>query len=280
MDADAIFEVGTMMITVSMPQHTLMLGDCLERMKEIPDGSVDAVVCDLPYGTTRCVWDAVIPFGPLWDLYNRVCKPSAAIVLTASQPFTSVLVMSKPKLFRYSLVWDKVNKYTGALNVNRMPLRRHEDICVFYRRLPIYNKQWREGAPYHVTRTNGHGAHTEYGQGGPVRRGENGGRHNPCSVIAIPADNKRESGMHPCQKPVALMEYLIRTYTHEGETVLDNCFGSASTGVACINTGRKFIGVERDPHYFDVGRRRMEDAMRKAAQPAPQGGLFDSIAAE
>jgi site-specific DNA-methyltransferase (adenine-specific) len=211
----------------------LIMGDCMDVMINIPDGSVDMVLCDLPYGTTACKWDSIIPFEPLWSEYRRVCKHSAAIVLTASQPFTSLLIYSNLKEFRYSLVWDKVNKYTGALNSNKMPLRRHEDISVFYRSLPIFNKQYREGKPFKSTQTRGHGAHTQHGNSGVKHTTINDGRHNPCSIIDIPADNKKELGHHPTQKPVALMEYLVRTYTHEGETVLDNTMGSGTTGVAC-----------------------------------------------
>jgi DNA modification methylase len=246
----------------------LMLGDCLDRMQEIPDGSVDMVLCDLPYGTTNCRWDSVIPFEPLWREYRRVTKPNAAIVLTASQPFTSALVGSNLKDFRYCLVWDKVNKYTGALNANRMPMKRHEDIAIFYRALPTYNKQYRDGKPFKSVNTNGHGGYTEYGTGAERRFTVNNGKHNPCSVVAIPADNKLELGHHPTQKPVALMEYLIRTYTHEGETVLDNTMGSGTTGVACVNTGRKFIGIERDEAYFAIAERRIAEAQPSLLQAA------------
>ena len=241
----------------------LMMGDCLERMGEIEDGSVDLVLCDPPYGTTACKWDAVIPFAPMWEQLWRIAKKNAAIVLTSAQPFTSALVMSQDKLFRYSLVWDKVNKYTGSLNANRMPLRRHEDISVFYRSLPAFNKQMRVGKPYVATNTKGHGKHTQYGHEPDDRVTVNGGLHNPCSVIQINGDVKLEAGLHPTQKPVALMEYLIRTYTNEGETVLDFTMGSGSTGVACVNTNRNFIGIERDPTYFQIAKDRIEEAQRR-----------------
>jgi DNA modification methylase len=238
----------------------LMFGDCLERMAEIPDGSVDMVLCDLPYGTTACKWDSVIRFEPLWAHYRRVTKPNAAIVLTASQPFTTALVASNLREFRYCLVWDKVNRYTGALAANRMPMKRHEDVAIFYRAQPTYNKQYRAGKPYSVKRTGGHGAHVGDKDADKVRIGVNDGRHNPCSIIPIEADNKTEMGLHPTQKPVALLEYLIRTYTNEGEAVLDNTMGSGSTGVACINTGRRFIGIERDANYFAIAQRRISEA--------------------
>ena len=237
----------------------LILGDCLELMKEIPDRSIDMVLADPPYGTTACKWDTVIDLVWMWEQLKRVIKPNGAIVLTASQPFTSALVMSNPNKFRYSLVWDKVNKYTGALNANKMPLRRHEDILVFYEKLPTYNKQMREGLPYSSTQTKGHGGHTQYGKNTEVRITINEGGRNPCSVIEIKGDIKKGHGLHPTQKPVALMEYLILTYTKESETVLDFTMGSGTTGVACVKTGRRFIGIELDEEYFKIASNRIED---------------------
>ena len=235
---------------------SLWLGDCLELMKDIPDGSVDMVLCDLPYGTTACKWDQVIPFEPLWKQYWRVCKPNAAVVLTAAFPFTAALAMSNIKRFRYSLVWDKVNKYTGALNANRMPLRRHEDVLIFYRSLPTYNKQYRDGKPFIAKQTRGHGSHTQYGNDVDSRVTVNNGNHNPCSILEIKGDNKLELGLHPTQKPVALFEYLIKTYTDEDMTVLDNCSGSGTTAVAAQRSGRRWIAIEKDPEYYikSVGR--------------------------
>lgn len=195
----------------------------------------------------------------MWAQFKRVTKPNAAIVLTASQPFTSALVMSNPKMFRYCWVWDKVNRYTGALSANLMPLKRHEDIAVFYKRRPTYNKQMRDGKPYSVRRTGGHGAHHGHKDAGVARIGINTGEHNPCSVLEVRGDNKMECGFHPTQKPVALMEYLIRTYTNPGEVVLDPTMGSGTTGCACVNTGRRFIGIERDATYFDVACRRIAE---------------------
>ena len=241
---------------------TLYLGDCLEVMAGLPDASVDMILCDLPYGTTACKWDTVIPFEPLWAQYRRVAKRNAAIVLTASQPFTTALISSNMREFRYCWVWDKVNRYTGALNANRMPLKRHEDIAVFYRTQPTYNKQWRDGRPYSVKRTGGHGA--AFGDAYPeVRTGVNDGKHNPCTILPIKADNKLEHGLHPTQKPVALMEYLILTYTNEGEVVQDNCMGSGTTGVAAMNLQREFIGIERERKYFDIACERIENAQRQ-----------------
>lgn len=239
----------------------LRKGDCLELMKDIPDGGVDLILCDLPYGTTACKWDSIIPFEPLWEQYKRIAKKNAAIVLTASQPFTTALIASNYKDFRYCLIWDKVNKYTGALNANRMPMRRHEEITVFYRSLPVYNKQFRAGKAYRGT-AGGHGEFTEFGKDGKKRVIGSDGLHNPCSVLPIKGDVKRGHGLHPTQKPVALMEYLIRTYTNEGDTVLDNCMGSGTAGVACVNTGRNFIGMEMDAGYFEIAKNRIEAACK------------------
>ena len=239
----------------------LMFGDCLKEMKKIPDKSVDMVLCDLPYGTSACKWDNVIPFEPLWKEYERIAKENAAIVLFGSQPFTSKLICSNLKLFKYEIVWDKVNQYTGALLAKKRPLKRHENILVFYKRQPIYNPQYEEGKPYRQVRNyNGVG---EYASN-TVKRvtTNNTGYRYPCSVIKIKGmlpDGGRTS-VHPTQKPVALLEYLIKTYTNPGETVLDNCMGSGSTGVACVNTGRDFIGIELDQHYFEVAKQRIEGA--------------------
>lgn len=234
---------------------TLHEGDCLEKMKLIPDGSVDMVMCDLPYGTTACKWDSVIPFAPLWEAYKRVCKPNAAIVLTASQPFTSALVMSNPDWFRYCLVWDKKGT-TGFQTAKIMPLRRHEDIVIFYKTKPIYNPSMEErGKP----RKKG-GSKTDNGCYGDLRSSESfNNTYYPTSILDV--SNASKSGLeHPTQKPVALMEYLIRTYTNEGQLVLDNTMGSGTTGVACMNTGRSFIGIERDEGYFKIAQRRIRDA--------------------
>ena len=245
----------------------LLHGDCLERMREIPDGSVDMVLTDPPYGTTACKWDAVIPFEPMWEQVRRVLKPNGAAVFTASQPFTSALVMSNVKEFRHEWVWDKVNKYTGSLQSNRRRLRRHEDLVVFSQMaISTYNKQWRDGAAYLVKRTNGYGAYVGNAEKSKVRIGVNDGRHNPCSVLQIPADNKTELGFHPTQKPVALMEYIIKTYTNPGETVLDFTMGSGTTGVACVNTGRSFIGIEREAEYLEIAKARIEHAEKQQSE--------------
>lgn len=222
----------------------LMLGDCLELMKEIPDGSVDMILCDLPYGTTQNKWDSVIPLEDLWAHYWRIAKQNAAIVLTAAQPFTSVLVTSQLARFRYDWTWRK-EKGTGHLNAKRMPMRDKEDILVFYRDQPLYMPQMVAGVPF----GNKRGRNTpSYGEHGAVNN-ENGGTRYPKQVLEYRTVGR--GGLHPTQKPVALMEYLVRTYTNPGDTVLDNTMGSGTTGVACVRSGRKFIGIEQDQAYFD-----------------------------
>lgn len=240
----------------------LINDECLNAMASIPDGSVDMVMCDLPYGTTACKWDSVIPFAPLWAAYRRVCKPNAAIVLTASQPFTSALVMSNLKAFKYCWPWDK-HQVTNFLNAAKQPLRRTEDITVFYDSQCTYNPQMSTGKSYTIKRTHGtenYGAQKE-------NKTMNSGTRHPDGIINIP--QKREKGGHPTQKPVALMEYLIKTYTNEGQTVLDNTMGSGTTGVACVNTGRNFIGIERDPSYFAIAQQRIASAQPLGASHAP-----------
>lgn len=247
----------------------LWLGDCLEVMRGLPNGSVDMVLCDLPYGTTDCKWDAVIPFVDLWAQYRRVVKPSGAIVLTCAQPFTTALIASNYDDFRYEIVWDKVNRNTGYGNANKMPLRRHENIAVFYRKLPTYNPQMTVGDPY-VAKRSGKKPGVYANGGLNPQDGVNSGTRFPVSILPIKADIKTEMGRHPTQKPVALMDYLIRTYTNNGELVLDNTMGSGTTGVAALNTGRKFVGIEQDPGYFAVACRRIEDAAKASAPELPK----------
>lgn len=227
---------------------TLMQGDCLELMRQIPDGSVNMVLCDLPYGTTACKWDSVIPFDPLWAQYRRVAKRNAAIVLTASQPFTTALIASNMREFRYTWVWEKEQGVNFML-AKKQPLKVHEDVCVFYRDLPAYSPQMAAGRPY----VSGKGNSGEVTGCREKVQTINDGTRYPRSIQQF----GRQTGIHPTQKPVALMEYLIRTYTQEGETVLDNCMGSGTTGVACVNTNRKFIGIEKDPEYFKIAERRI-----------------------
>ena len=234
----------------------LMHGDCLALMREIPTGSVDMILCDLPYGTTACSWDSVIPFDLLWAQYRRVSKPHAVIVLTASQPFTTGLIASNMRDFRYCWVWEK-KQGTGFGNSKKMPLKSHEDVVVFYRSPPTYNPQGL--VPCSRTRKHSSGdvgrALGANGLHGKVFTQEFS--NYPKSVVRVARDRNK---LHPTQKPVALMEYLIRTYTNEGDTVLDNCMGSGTTGVACRNTNRKFIGIEQDAKYFAIAHERILNA--------------------
>lgn len=246
-----------------MDDCTLLLGDCLERMKEIPDGSVDLVLTDPPYGTTACKWDAVIPFEPMWEQVLRVLKPNGITVFSAAQPFTSALVMSNPRWFKYDWVWKKP-KGTGHLNAKKMPMRDKEDILVFCSGLGTYNPQMTIGSPYKakpgVSKRNGEDCYGNYKD----TREDNAGLRYPKQVIEFPVEERNK--LHPTQKPVALMEYLIRTYTNEGERVLDFTMGSGTTGVAAMNAGRKFIGIERDETYFQIASDRISAARPVAPQ--------------
>lgn len=238
----------------------LMHGDCLEMMKLIPDGSVDMVLCDLPYGTTACKWDAVIPFDQLWGEYRRVVKPSGAIVLTAAQPFTTALIASNYEMYHHSWVWNK--KFAANFpQAKRQPLRVHEDIVVFGKTPTYYPQMTKRDTP--IKKGANKGAAVFGGVSGLGREDYEGKVYDEkCPETILDFSSRAEKrGLHPTQKPVALMEYLIRTYTNEGDTVLDNTMGSGTTGVAAVNTGRKFIGIERDDKYFAIAQKRIEDAM-------------------
>ncbi|OUB88761.1 cytosine methyltransferase [Bacillus thuringiensis serovar medellin] len=231
--------------------------DCLEGMKMIEDKSIDMILCDLPYGTTSCKWDSIIPFDLLWEQYERIIKDNGAILLTASQPFTTKLIASNMKLFRYEWIWKKGNHTTGFPNANRMPLKNHENVLVFYKKLPKYypqdlillDKPIRQSGSKklkilgdRMDKTLNKTYVTKY-------------TNYPKSIIDFPRDSKT---FHPTQKPVALFEYMIKTYTKEGETVLDNCMGSFTTAIACINTNRNYIGFEMDEEYWKLGNERVE----------------------
>jgi site-specific DNA-methyltransferase (adenine-specific) len=236
----------------------LYLGDCLEVMSSIPDGSVDMILADLPYGTTSNKWDAVIPFEPLWEQYARVAKETAAIVLTASQPFSSALVMSKPEWFRHEWIWIK-NAGSNFANTVREPFKEHEQVLVFSRGKWTYNKQMQERAESGKARVK---TPVKFETGSDNYRAFDRVETKAMPELRVPSSWQkfnRERGLHPTQKPVALMEYLIRTYTNEGETVLDNTMGSGTTGVAAVNLGRKFIGIEKDEGYFKVAKERISD---------------------
>jgi len=234
----------------------LFQGDCLDIMPLIPDKSVQLILVDLPYGTTQCKWDSIIDLDLLWKQYKRIIKDNGAIVLNSAEPFTSVLICSNIKDFKYKWVWDKVNRYTGYANANKMPLKRHEDIVVFYKKLPIYNKQMIDGKPYKYTRKKNKEEHL--GQNGLTDRigGSIDGKRNPFDIISITADNKKENGLHPTQKPLELMKYLIKTYSNENDMVLDNTMGSGTTCLAAKELNRKFIGIEKEPKYYEIACQR------------------------
>jgi len=222
--------------------------DCLEGMKYIDDKSIDMILCDLPYGTTACKWDTIIPLDVLWREYERIIKDNGAIVLTASQPFTTMLINSNIKLFKYCWVWEK-EQGVNFLMAKKQPLKVHEDICVFYKKQCTYNPQMTMGKPY----ISGKGDSGEVT--GKVKKiqTKNTGTRYPKSIIRF----NRERGLHPTQKPVALFEYLIKTYTNESDLVLDNCMGSGTTAIACINTNRNYLGFELNKEYYEIAKNRI-----------------------
>ena len=237
-----------------LEKNSVNCGDCLELMKYIPDKAVDMILCDLPYGTTRNKWDTVIPLEPLWGQYNRIVKDNGIIVLTSQSPFDKILGASNINMFRYEWIWSK-DQGTGHLNAKKMPLKSHENILVFYKHLPTYNPQM-DGNEKRVVKRNGQRAKTSnYGTHIEIEKSEYIGRY-PKSVIAFSKDKEK---IHPTQKPVALFEYLIKTYTNEGDLVLDNCAGSGTTGVACINTNRNYILIEQEQKYIDIINKRIKE---------------------
>ena len=235
-------------------ENQVIHGDCLVEMKKIEDKSVDMICCDLPYGTTACKWDTIIPFEPLWEQYKRIIKDNGAIVLTASQPFTSALVMSNIKMFKYEWVWEK-SKATGYLNSKIMPMVAHENVLVFGKGKIKYNPQKISGKPYNKGRA--HRPTDVYGsQISVLVKNEDGTRYPRTVQYFITAES--QGRLHPTQKPVALFEYLIKTYTNEGDLVLDNCAGSGTTGVACIKLKRNFILIEQLQEYVDIANKRLD----------------------
>lgn len=224
-------------------------------MQDIPDKSIDMILTDLPYGVTHNKWDSVIPFEPLWEQYKRITKDNAAIVLFGDGMFTANLMLSNPKMWRYNLVWDK-RRGCDFLNANVKPLKSHEDICVFYKKRPTYNKQYWYSKPYKCKRKNLEIPEKNYGKY-KSRGGESiDGKRNPLTILSFARDPNCYR-MHPTQKPVALLEWLIKTYTNEQETVLDSCMGSGSTGVACKNANRNFIGIENNAEYYKIAKERI-----------------------
>jgi len=242
----------------------LQQGDCLELMKDIPDGSVDMILCDLPYGTTRNKWDTVIPFEKLWGQYKRIIKNNGAIVLFGQEPFSSCLRLSNLKMFKYDWIWEKP-KASGFLSAKKRPLSAHEVVSVFYKKMPTYNPQFTEGKPYIKEYKKGQGSQSEsYNHvPNPLKTRKSDGKRYPRSVQKFTTSEFDDfHGSHPTQKPVALLEYLIKTYTNENETVLDNTMGSGSTGVACVDTGRNFIGMESEEKYFKIAKQRITEKQR------------------
>lgn len=236
---------------------TLMQGDCLERMKEIPDESIDLVLTDPPYGTTACKWDSVIPLEPMWKELKRITKPNSAIVLFAAQPYTSVLIASNLKMYKYNWVWKK-SQAVGHLNAWRQPMRNTEDVCVFYAKQCLYIPELKDKPMANQRPVTAR-----------TKTSDNYGKHK-LDVHRCPPDktmpvtilefNNAQGTVHPTQKPIALMEYLIKTYSNEGDVVLDFTLGSGTTGVACVNTNRKFIGIEKDEGYFKSAQDRIQAA--------------------
>jgi len=241
----------------------LKQGDCLELMKEIEDKSVNLILADLPFGTTQCKWDTIIPFEPLWEQYERIIKDTGAIVLFGCQPFTSALVMSNTKIFKYDWVWRKP-RGTGHLNAKKQPMRDKEDILVFYKKQCLYNPQWNWGEPYSNLKSGKIAKKSEaqvsgkYMNGAEYRNGSDGRRY-PKQVLEFGVVER--GTVHPTQKPVPLLEYLIKTYTNEGDLVMDNVMGSGSTGVGCVNTNRDFLGIELDENYFKIAETRIQEAI-------------------
>ena len=239
--------------------NTIHCGDCLELVKDIEDKSIDMILCDLPYGVTQNKWDSIIPLDTLWNQYKRISKDNAAIVLTAIQPFASMLICSNPLWFKYEWIWQK-DKATGFLNANRAPLRIHENILTFYSSPPVYNPQKFLGNPCHTRgkATGQKGKTTNYGShiGGETI----GDMKFPLSIIKF----NKDTGLHPTQKPVALFEYLIKTYSNEGAIVLDNCIGSGTTAEACINTKRMFIGIEKEPQFVKIANDRISGVIKNS----------------
>lgn len=255
------------MIEPSPNRIRLMHGDCLVRMAEIADASVDLILCDLPYGTTANKWDSVIDLPTLWTEYLRIISTSGAIVLTAQTPFDKVLGASNLKMLRYEWVWEKTLA-TGHLNAKRAPLKAHENILVFYKKPPIYRPIKTTGHPRKTSTKRGDTS-TNYGEQLFDSVSYDSTERYPRSVLHGPSDT-RLSNLHPTQKPVWLMEYLIRTYTDEGQLVLDNTMGSGTTGVAAVNSNRKFIGIERDREYFKIAKARIKAAVIEVSRSKPR----------
>ena len=246
---------------MSEGKKEILLGDCLELMKDIPNGSIDMILCDLPYGTTACKWDTIIPFDKLWEQYERIIKPNGAIILTASQPFTSALVMSNPKLFKYEWIWEK-SKASNFLLAKKQPLKAHESILVFSKETPNYYPIMEQGKPFKGEGRSKKGSKCDGVNEVPnaTFRNDNEGTRYPRSVkYFVTAESEKIGALHPSMKPQLLFEYLVKTYTNEGDLVLDNCAGSGTTAIACLNTNRQFIVMEKEQKYYDIILKRVGD---------------------
>ena len=233
--------------------YKLFHGDCLEIMNKIPDKSIDMILCDLPYGTTKNKWDSVIDLELLWIQYKRIIKDNGCIALFAQQPFATVLGSSNLKMLKYEWIWQKDNA-TGFLNSKKMPLKIHENVLIFYKKPPIYNPQMRLGFKPYTCKQGGHSSNYGDYTEGHLTKSE--GERYPIDIIHF---NRDKNKVHPTQKPIKLCEYLIKTYTNEMDIVLDNCMGSGTTGIACQNTNRHFIGIELDENYFNIAKQRLEE---------------------
>lgn len=233
-------------------------GDCLELMPQIPDHSVDAVICDPPYQTTACEWDRALPVAKLWEQYDRIVKPKGNVILFGAGLFAYKLALSNEKKFRYELIWKK-SKCGSPFTAKYMPMKKHENILVFGESASYYEPQMEEGTPYHRNWTPNKVNNMKYGISGVST--DNKGTRHPTTILDFPQKWRRQDQLHPTQKPVELMEWLVKSYCPEGGVVLDNCMGSGSTGVACVNTGRKFIGIEKDEKYFNMTRNRIQNAI-------------------
>ena len=244
------------MFNNTLEVNNIYHGDCLELMQHIPDKSIDMILCDLPYGTTACKWDTIIPLDKLWEQYERVIKDNGAIVLTASQPFTTKLINSNIKNFKYTWVWEK-SRFANQMLAKKQPLKIHEDICVFYKKQVNYNPQ----GLIEINKTTKQGKKISDNNGGGTRKTSYKQTHTnyPRTILKYKSEGKT---IHPTQKPVALFEYLIKTYTNEGETVLDNCMGSGTTAIACINTKRNYIGFELDEEYYNLANERISKTLK------------------
>jgi len=254
-----------------MANVQLYHGDCLDVMPTLEAGSFDAIIADLPYGTTACKWDTVIPFAPLWAEYKRLIKPRGAIVLFGSQPFTSLLVTSNLDWFKYEWAWNK-NTNTCFVHAKHRPLGSHENIVIFGNGRTTYNPQMTPGTPYYRGELDNSGIESAPTKKGKVIIGKNEtGLRYPKTVLSIDGNNRLEH-YHPTQKPIALLEYLVRTYTNPGDVVLDNVMGSGTTGVACVQTGRCFVGIEKDAGYFEIAKRRVETAQMPLFTEAGRDG--------